>query len=146
MLTVRQRPPIAGESLMTTTTDNPASIVSCLRIGAGFHREEHAEIIERLSSLDARLMTYAATSTDLALSVKDRERPGQAITLECWVPRRTRLVATSSNSDLASALGEVRDKMRRQLDDAKSRREPQNIRSGHAKLSPSAWEDPPPGD
>lgn len=122
---------------MTTTNDDPASIASCLRIGAGFLRSEHSEINEQLSSLDARLMTFAAASTDLELSMKDRERPGQTVTLECRVPRRSPFVATSEKADVGQAVADVRDKMRRQLDDAKTRREPQNSRRGHAKRPPS---------
>jgi len=105
-----------------------ATIAERLRVGAGFAQQERPAIVERLSSLDARLATYAATDTDLELSIKDRDRPGQKVTLECWIAGQQRLVATSAEENLADALADVRDDLRRQLDDAKTRSEPRNNR------------------
>lgn len=116
---------------MPAVPDNPATVATCLRIGAGFDGSEHAHAIELLSSLDARLRTFPAESTQLELTTKDRDRPGQTTTLECWVAGRARVVGTSSQGDIDRALVEVRDHVRRQLDEAKTRREPQNYRHGH---------------
>ncbi len=116
---------------MPAISDDPASVASCLRIGVGFDSGEHAHVIEHLSSLDKRLRTFPAASTELELTTKDRDRPGQTTTLECWVAGRARVVGTSSEADIDKALVEVRDHVRRQLDEAKTRREPQNYRHGH---------------
>lgn len=125
---------------MPTVSEDPASVAGCLRIGAGFTADEHAGIVEMLSSLDARLRTFPADSTELELTAKDRDKPGQTTTLECWVAGRARVVGTSSEAEMDRALVEVRDHVRRQLDEAKTRREPQNYRKGHDSLRSS-----PPG-
>ncbi len=64
----------------------------------------------------------------MELSIKDRDRHGQKVTLECWIARTTRLVATSFLDDVNSALDEVRDDLRRQINDAKTKSEPRNNR------------------
>jgi hypothetical protein len=109
------------------TPHSPATVAEQLRVGAGFSSDERPGIVEQLSSLDIRLATHPATETDLELSVKDRDRPGQRVTLECWIAGHTRLVATSEERQLPAALSEVRD-LRRQLNDAKTRSEPRNNR------------------
>ena len=108
--------------------DRPATVTGCLRFSGGFSQAEKPGIIEQLQGLDARLATFTAGETELELSVKDRDRPGQQVTLECWVSGRPRLVATSSHRDLHEALVEVRDDLRRQINDAKTRTEPRNNR------------------
>lgn len=106
----------------------PATVAERLRVGAGFAADERPSIVEQLTSLDARLATYPAAETDMELSIKDRDRPGQKLTLECWIAGRSRLVATSEQRQLSLALTEVRDDLRRQLNDAKTRTEPRNNR------------------
>jgi hypothetical protein len=108
--------------------DTLATVDQQLRVGAGFAADERPGIVEQLDSLDARLATYPAEETDLELSVKDRDRSGQKVTLECWIPGRSRLVATSEERQLPVALIEVRDDRRRRLNDAKTRTEPRNNR------------------
>lgn len=102
-----------------------ATIAACLRVADGFTQDEWPGIVDRLAPLDDNLASYRADETQLDLSVRDRERPGQKMTLECWVAGRTRLVATSTSvsGDVDAALLEVRAGLRRQLDDAKSRSE-----------------------
>ena len=106
----------------------PANVADRLRVGAGFTADERPGIVEQLSSLDARLATHPAAETDMELSVKDRDRSGQKVTLECWIAGRPRLVATSEERQMSVALTEVRDDLRRQLNDAKTRTEPRNNR------------------
>jgi hypothetical protein len=64
----------------------------------------------------------------LQLSVKERGTPSQRTTLEAWIARRERLVATSIRPDLDAALAEVRDDLVRQITDAKNRSEPRKNR------------------
>ena len=106
----------------------PATVAACLRVGAGFADHERPGIVEHLRSLDARLATHPAGETEMELSVKDRGRPGQKLTLECWIAGHNRLVATSFHRQLPAALTEVREDLRRQLNDAKTRAEPRNNR------------------
>ena len=111
---------------MSASPTSPTSVQTRLRLGTGFSELERVDIVGRLSSLDARLATFPAEGTELELSVKDRERSGQRVTLECWIPRRGHFVATSADRDLWKAITEVRQDLRRQLNDAKTRTEPRN--------------------
>lgn len=104
----------------------PATVATCLRLGGGFAGRERDRIVEQFATLDARLAGFHADATDMELSVKDREAKGQKVTLECWIAGRQRIVATSSEEDLHAALNDVRDDLRRQLNDAKTRQEPRN--------------------
>ena len=108
--------------------DGSASVAAQLRVGAGFTEDERPDIVRRLEPLDARLVRFAAVDVDMELSIKDRDRPGQKVTLECWIARMTRLVATSHLTDFDAALIEVRDDLRRQINDAKTKSEPRNSR------------------
>lgn len=103
---------------------NPATVADCLRLGGGFSQNDRNWIVEQFGPLDARLATFAADGTKLELSVKDRAARGQKVTLECWIAGQNRIVATSSESELHDALNDVRNDLRRQLNDAKTRREP----------------------
>jgi len=114
-----------GEAL---DPDGPATVRDRLRFGVGFTKAERPAIIDQLQPLDARLAAFTAGDTEMELSVKDRDRRGQQVTLECWISGRTRLVATSSHRGLQAALVEVRDDLRRQINDAKTRTEPRNSR------------------
>lgn len=101
--------------------DNAASLDQ-LSLGAGFSDSERDRIVDRLQKLNRRLRRFPADGTFLELSVKDRDTNSQKVTLECEVPKFSRLVATSDEPDLKAALMEVRDDMWRQIDDAVNRR------------------------
>jgi ribosome-associated translation inhibitor RaiA len=107
---------------------NPATVDGCLRVGAGFSQGDRNWITEQLATLDARLATFNADKTELEVSVKDRAARGQKVTLECWIAGRQKIVTTSSEEDLHAALNDVRDDLRRQLNDAKTRQEPRHNR------------------
>ncbi|MFG1951015.1 HPF/RaiA family ribosome-associated protein [Micromonospora sp. NPDC048830] len=105
---------------------NPATVAECLRVGAGFSQGDRNWIVERFATLDARLAGFHADATELEVSVKDRNARGQRVTLECWIAGRQRVVTTSTEEDLRTALNDVRDDLRRRLDDAKTRQEPRS--------------------
>jgi ribosome-associated translation inhibitor RaiA len=107
---------------------NPATVDECLRVGAGFSQGDRNWIAEQFTTLDARLASFHADTTELEVSVKDREARGQKVTLECWIAGRQKLVTTSAEEDLHAALNDVRDDMRRKLNDSKSKQEPRNNR------------------
>jgi ribosome-associated translation inhibitor RaiA len=107
---------------------NPATVQECLRVGVGFSQGDRNWIAEQFGTLDARLASYRADATELEISVKDRESRGQKVTLECRVSGREKIVTTSSLEDLHAAVMDVRDDLRRRLNDAKTRQEPRHNR------------------
>src|SRR3954462_14754113 len=107
---------------------NPATVGECLRVGAGFSQGDLNWIAEQFVTLDARLASFHADSTELEVSVKDRQARGQRVTLECWIAGRQKIVTTSSEEDLHAALHDVRDDLRRRLNDSKTRQEPRHNR------------------
>jgi ribosome-associated translation inhibitor RaiA len=107
---------------------NAATVDGCLRVGGGFSQSDRDWIVEQFTTLDARLASFTADTTELEISVKDRDAKGQKVTLECWIAGRQKIVTTSSEEDLHAALNDVRDDLRRRLNDAKSKQEPRNNR------------------
>jgi ribosome-associated translation inhibitor RaiA len=107
---------------------NPATVQECLRVGAGFSRGDRNWIAEQFGTLDAGLASYHADATELEISVKDRQSRGQKVTLECRISGREKIVTTSSEEDLHAAVMDVRDDLRRRLNDAKTRQEPRHNR------------------
>lgn len=107
---------------------NPATVRECLRVGAGFSQGDRNWIAEQFGTLDARLAAFHADTTELEVSVKDREARGQKVTLECWIAGRQKVVTTSAEEDLHAALNDVRDDLRRKLNDAKTKQEPRHNR------------------
>lgn len=112
----------------------PATVADCLRVGAGFSQGDRNSIVEQFATLNARLATFPADGTEIEVSVKDRDNRGQKVTLECWIAGRQKTVTTSSEEDLHAALNDVRDDLRRRLNDAKTRQEPRHNR--HLRESP----------
>jgi ribosome-associated translation inhibitor RaiA len=105
---------------------NPATVGECLRVGHGFSQGDRNWIAEQFVTLDARLAAFHADTTELEVSVKDREARGQKVTLECWIAGRQKIVTTSSEEDLNAALHDVRDDLRRRLNDSKTKQEPRH--------------------
>jgi ribosome-associated translation inhibitor RaiA len=93
-----------------------------LRLGAGFTPADRDRIVSRLDKLNRRLKTFAADATDMEISVKDRDTNSQKVTLEAWLPKFPRIVATSAEADLQDALADVREDLWRQIDDAVNKR------------------------
>jgi ribosome-associated translation inhibitor RaiA len=114
---------------------DPATVDRCLRAGAGFSSGDRNWIAEQFVTLNARLATFPAETTELEVSVKDREARGQKVTLECWIAGRTKIVTTSAEEDLHAALNDVRDDLRRKLDDSKGKQEPRHNRHLRAGLN-----------
>jgi len=107
---------------------NPATVGECLRAGAGFSHGDLNWIVAQFATLDGRLASFHADTTELEVSVKDRAAKGQKVTLECWIAGRQKIVTTSAEEDLHDALNDVRDDLRRRLNDSKSRQEPRHNR------------------
>jgi ribosome-associated translation inhibitor RaiA len=113
-------------SRMSDNSEDPTVIAQRLRMATGFLASERDWIVRRLAALGSRLRSFPETQIELEITLKERHRPGQQVTLECWINRNPRLhlVSTSSARELATAIGEVRDDLIRQVDDAKTRAEP----------------------
>ena len=114
-----------------SAVSNPATVQECLRVGAGFSQGDRNWITEQCATLDARLASFHADATELEISVKDRAARGQKVTLECWIGGQDKIVTTSGEEDLHAAIMDVRDDLRRRLNDQKTRQEPR-----HAKHLP----------
>ncbi|WP_433246332.1 hypothetical protein ACQPYK_45045 [Streptosporangium sp. CA-135522] len=99
-----------------------------LVLGTGFTENERAEIVERFTALGKRLRSFPPDSVELRLSVKNRGRAEQKVTLECRLARVDPLVATSAEPELPAALTEVRDDLIHRLDRLKTRRDPRHDR------------------
>jgi len=116
------------EDAAMSALTNPASVDACLRVGTGFTQGDRVWIAEQFATLDARLAGFHADTTELEVSVKDRAARGQKVTLECWIAGRQKVVTTSLEDDLHAALSDVRDDLRRRLNDAKTKQEPRHNR------------------
>jgi ribosome-associated translation inhibitor RaiA len=114
---------------------SPATVEDCLRVGTGFSQGDRNWIVEQFATLDARLASFAVDRTEIEVSVKDRAARGQKVTLECWVAGRQKIVTTSAEEDLHTALNDVRDDLRRRLNDSKTRQEPRHNR--HLRETPA---------
>ena len=119
---------------------NPATVDECLRVGAGFSQGDRNWIAEQFGTLDARLAGFHADTTEIEVSVKDREAPGQKVTLECWIAGRQKVVTTSQEEDLHAALNDVRDDLRRKLNDAKTKQEPRHNKHLREHVEPESVE------
>ncbi|MFI6072108.1 HPF/RaiA family ribosome-associated protein [Actinoplanes sp. NPDC051343] len=121
-----------------TAVANPATVGECLRVGAGFSQGDRNWIAEQFATLDGRLASFYADTTELEVSVKDREAKGQKVTLECWIAGRQKIVTTSSEEVLHDALNDVRDDLRRRLNDSKNRQEPRHNRHLREHVEPES--------
>lgn len=112
-----------------TDKREPATVETALRVAHGVTGEERDRIVASWGRLDARLRSFPAGAVELQLTVKERDTPSQRTTLEAWIDRRDRLVATSTLPGFDEAIAEVRNDLIRQITDAKTRTEPRNNRS-----------------
>jgi len=106
-----------------------ATVESCLQqLGGGLGPDDRSHVVTLFSRLDQRLRSFKAEEVELVLNVKERDTPSQRAVLEARIARRPQLVATSTHTELDSALAEVRDDLIRQLTDAKNKTEPRQNR------------------
>jgi ribosome-associated translation inhibitor RaiA len=88
-----------------------------LRIVSEFRDDERAYVLETLGGkLDRRLSRWDAEQVELELSVKERDTPSQKVVLECWIAGEPKMVATSNETELQSALHDVREDLFKQID------------------------------
>ena len=111
----------------STDAPEPTDLADRVRFGGGFRESDRALVGRTLSQALGRL-AHSDRSWELELSVKDRDAPGQSVTLEAWVPGKTRLVATSQLPDLRDALNDVGADLLTQFNRARDMRDPQRSR------------------
>lgn len=95
-----------------------------VHIGAGFSAKERPHIREAMASLRDHLGCGDGNDVGVEVSVQDRGRGEQRVTLRTALPGRPPLVAVAANPDLTRALHEARSELARQLDLQKVARQP----------------------
>lgn len=107
---------------MSRKVEHPATLAGCLRIAPEFRPDDKEGILGVLGKLDRRLTRFEARDVEMELSMKDRDKRQQRVTLEAWIGRLGHLVATSKEADLRAALMDVREDMWEAIDKALGRR------------------------
>ncbi|WP_052668862.1 HPF/RaiA family ribosome-associated protein [Nitriliruptor alkaliphilus] len=98
-------------------SESESIVAERLRIVSEFREDEREYILAQLGTkLDRRLVRYGADKVELELSIKERDTPSQKVVLECWITGEPRMVATSNETDLQSALHDVREDLFKQID------------------------------
>jgi ribosome-associated translation inhibitor RaiA len=99
-----------------------------LHMGAGFVAKERPHVLEALATLESHLGRWDASDVSLEVSLQDRGRKEQRVTLRTTLPGLPSLVAVADDHDITRALHEARDELIRQLEHQKSAREPMHSR------------------
>jgi ribosome-associated translation inhibitor RaiA len=118
---------------MSTTrriTDQPHNPFGeyVLHIGAGFVAKERPYVLESLATLVPHLGRWNPNDVGLDVSLQDRGRREQRVTLRTTLPGFTPLVAVADNADITRALHDAKRELIRQLQHQKSTREPMHNR------------------
>jgi ribosome-associated translation inhibitor RaiA len=106
-----------------------------LRLGAGFADEDRRWVLDALESLVPHLARWDSAEVDVEISVKDRDGKEQQVTLQADLPGYPPVVAKAANRHLDRAIGEAKRELVRQIEDAKSKREPKDNRHLREKLN-----------
>lgn len=106
-------------------SDVTATVSTCLQVHGSLTSDEIEEIWHHWSPLDTRIRGFGPDEVSMDLYVKDRDAPGQHLTLETKIAGWPVLVATTSEPELGHALNVVRDEMIRLVTDAKETHRPQ---------------------
>jgi ribosome-associated translation inhibitor RaiA len=103
-----------------------------LHLGAGFVAKERPHVLQALAALESHLGRWDPLDISLEISLQDRGRKEQRVTLRTTLPGFPPLVAVAGNRDVTRALHEAKDELIRQLEHEKSVREPMHNRKlGH---------------
>lgn len=111
-----------------SATPSHATVAESLTVHGDIGRREVDALVDHWAKLDARLRSFDPGSVQLDLYLKDRDRPGQHLTLEATIAHWPVLIATSSDADLGHGLNVVRDEMIRLITDARDRHSPRRRR------------------
>ena len=112
------------------TTDNTHNPLGeyVLHMGAGFVSKERPHVLEALATLAPHLGRWDPHDVSLEVSLQDRGRREQRVTLRTTLPGLTPLVAVADNADITRALHDAKHELIRQLEHQKVTREPMHNR------------------
>jgi ribosome-associated translation inhibitor RaiA len=99
-----------------------------LHVGAGFTAKDRPHVLEELATLGSHLGRWDPQNVSLEVSLQDRGRREQRITLRTTLPGLPPLVSVAENGDISRALREAKHELIRQLEHQKSAREPMHNR------------------
>jgi ribosome-associated translation inhibitor RaiA len=103
-----------------------------LHMGVGFVAKERPHVLEALAALEPHLGHWNPLDISLEVSLQDRGRKEQRVTLRTTLPGLQPLVAVADSRDITRALHEAKHELIRQIEHQKSAREPMHNRKlGH---------------
>jgi len=106
-----------------------------LHMGVGFVAKERLHVLEALAALEPHLGRWDPHDISLEVSLQDRGRREQRVTLRTTLPGLPPLVAVADNRDITRALHEAKHELIRQIEHQKSAREPMHNRKlGHGTI------------
>ena len=101
-------------------------------MGVGFVAKERPHVLEALAALEPHLGRWDPLDISLEVSLQDRGRQEQRVTLRTTLPGLAPLVAVADNRDITRALHEAKHELIRQIEHQKSASEPMHNRKlGH---------------
>lgn len=99
-----------------------------LHMGAGFVAKERPHVLGALATLEPHLGRWDALDVSLEVSLQNRGRKEQRVTLRTTLPGLPPLVAVADHPDITRALHEAKHELIRQLEHQKSANEPMHNR------------------
>jgi ribosome-associated translation inhibitor RaiA len=99
-----------------------------IHVGAGFVAKERPHVLQALATLALHLGRWNMTDVDVDVTLQDRGRKEQRITLRTTLPGLSQLIAVAEGPDITRALTAAKRELIRQLEHQKSAREPMKNR------------------
>ena len=116
------------------TTHNPLGEY-VLHVAAGFTAKDRPHVLQELATLGSHLGRWNPQDVSLEVSLQDRGRREQRVTLRTTLPGLPPLVSVAGNRDITRALHEARRELIRQVEHQKSARQPMHNRKlGHKTI------------
>ena len=109
------------------TTHNPLGEY-VMHVGAGFTAKDRPHVLEELATLRSHLGRWDPRDVSLEVSLQDRGRREQRVTLRTTLPGLPPLVAVADNRDITRALHGAKHELIWQLEHQKPAREPMHNR------------------
>ena len=110
-----------------------------IHVGAGFAAREWPHVRESLATLQPHLGRWNPDSVSVEVTLQDRGRREQRVTLRTVLPGLPPVIAVATEADLDRALSDAKRELIRQLEHQKVLREPMHNRrlSGQSIRHPS---------
>lgn len=99
-----------------------------IHVRAGFIAKERPHVVQMLSTLEAHLGRWDSRDVSIEVTLQDRGRKEQRITLRTTLPGHPPLVAVADNPDITGALCDARRELIRQLEHQTSTHDPMTNR------------------